>query len=246
MNADFVGRHKWDSWFWAVVWAYCLIVILFGFAPPVKERFFDGTYEPASIALQIHVWSFSAWISLLAIQAFLAGKGQLKWHQQFGMVMLPLAVIMVLSAGAAELESAQRAIAAGRDVNFRATTFGTLICFSVLVPLAWVARKSPAAHKRLILMATASIMSGAHFRVWGRWWPEEWFDESFLSRLLFFFGGAMIVITFGMIYDLMTRKALHPIYKICVPIIIAAQVLLIVAYDSAGFDAWLRPILAGI
>ena len=78
MDARFTKRHEWDSRFWVFVWLYSLIVILFGFAPPVQDRFFDDVQEPASIALQLHVWSFSAWMSLLAIQAFLVGMSDVQ------------------------------------------------------------------------------------------------------------------------------------------------------------------------
>lgn len=246
MDPRFTIRHKWDSRFWVFIWLYCLVVILFGFAPPVQDRFFDGSYEPASFALQVHVWSFSAWMVLLALQAYLVGTGRTNWHRQFGIAMLPLALIMLVSAGLGEIESTQRALARGRTVEFRAITFSMLIGFAILVPIAWYARRNPPAHKRLILMATASIMAGAHFRNWGVWWSEEWFDESFLSRLLFYFGGTMILITAGMIYDLISRKALHPVYKIGAPITLVAQILVIIVHDSTWFDPWLRPVIESI
>ena len=243
MDARFAKRHDWDSWFWVFVWLYSLVVILFGFAPPVQDRFFDDFQEPASIALQLHVWSFSAWMSLLAIQAYLVGKGKMNWHQFFGLAMVPLAIVMLWSAGVSEIGSAQRAIANGRTLEFRAVTFFMLIGFAVLVPFAWFARKNPPAHKRLILLATASIMAGAHFRNWGKWWSDEWFDESFISRLLFYFGGTMILMAFGVIYDLVSRKTLHPVYKIGVPIMLAAQIVVIMVHDSTWFDPWLRPFI---
>ena len=245
MDPRFSARHKWDSWFWLVFWLYCFIVIMFGFRPPVEARFFsDGETVPATIALQAHVWSFSAWMSLLGIQAFLAGTNRMELHRFFGLAMLPLAAVMLSAAGFSEMESAQRSLALQDfGVGFRAVTFGMLITFAVIVPFAWVKRKDPPAHKRLILLATASIMSGAHFRNWGAWWSQEWFDESFLSRLLFYYGGTMILASLGMAYDLISRKALHPVYKIAVPVMLAWQVAVIMAYDSEWFPRWFGPII---
>lgn len=243
MDARFVKRHEWDSLFWLIVWLYALIVVLFGFADPVHARFVLGEKQPASIALQVHVWSFSAWLVLLALQAWLVGSARMDWHRQFGLAMLPLALIMLVSAGISETDSARRAMEAGRTLNFRAVTYGMLVGFTIFVILAWRERKNPPAHKRLILMATASVMAGAHFRTWGDWWPEGWFEASFLVRLLFFWGGTMIVIAMGMSYDLITRKALHPVYKIGAPLVVAAQILTIVAFDSDWFDPLIRPLI---
>ncbi len=92
-------------------------------------------------------------------------------------------------------------------------------------------------------MATASIISGAHFRIWGDWWPEAWFDGSFMVRMLFFWGGTMILMTMGIIYDLISRGALHPVYKIGVPLVLGAQALIIVAFDSEWFDPLIRPLI---
>lgn len=243
MDPRFTTRHKWDGYFWLFCLLYSLIVILFGFAPPVQDRFFDDVQEPASIALQLHVWSFSAWISLLAIQAYLASSKRMDTHRFFGLAMLPLALLMLLSAGISEIESAQRAIANGRGLNFRATTAGVLIGFAVIIPFAWAKRTDPPAHKRLILLATATIMAGAHFRNWGAWWSDDWFEASFVSRFLFFHGGTVILASIGMAYDLVTRKALHPVYKIAVPIMLLWQVLVIVAFDSEWIDPLLRPLV---
>lgn len=244
MDPKFSTRHKWDSYFWLFFWLYCFIVILFGFRPPVEARFFsDGDPVPATIALQAHVWSFSAWMSLLGIQAFLAGTNRMELHRFFGLAMLPLALVMLLSAGIGEMESAKRSGEGPFGPQFRATTFGVLIAFAVIVPIAWVKRTDPPAHKRLILLATATILAGAHFRNWGDWWSQEWFDESFLSRFLFFHGGTLILVSFGMAYDLISRKALHPVYKIAVPIMLAWQVAVIMAHDSEWFPRWLRPII---
>ena len=243
MDPRFHSRHKWDGYFWLTFWLYSLVIILFGFAPPVQERFFGQDPQPASIALQLHVWSFTAWMCLLAIQAFLASKHKMELHRFFGLAMLPLALAMLGSAGMSEIYSADRAIENGRELNFRATTFGVLIGFAVLIPFAWAKRTDPPAHKRLILLATATILAGAHFRIWGAWWSDEWFEASFLSRFLYFHGGTLILVGMGIAYDLISRKALHPVYKIALPIMLAWQLAVIFAYDSDWFDPLIRPLI---
>lgn len=246
MDQLFVKRHYLDTLFWLFVWSYAVAVIVIGFAPPVQRRFFDEFQEPASIALVIHVWSFAAWMCLLGFQAYAAAAKRLAWHRQVGIVMLPLAAVMIWSGLTSEIQFQQRSLDSGRDNSaFFAVPITYLLTFAVLVWLAWRHRPNPPAHKRLMLLATAAILGGAHMRIWGDVWPENWFEESFLSRLLFFFGGTIIVVAIGMIYDFLTRRRLHSVYVIGTPCLLAAYVLAITLHDSPSWSEWARPLLGG-
>jgi hypothetical protein len=246
MDQLFLKRHNLDAWFWGLVWIYAVVIIGFGFAPPVRERFFDEIQEPASMALVIHVWSFFAWMCLLAFQAFVAATKRLKWHRQLGIAMLPLAAVMIWSGLASELQFQQRSLENGRDnSDFFAVTATYLLTFSVLVSLAWLNRRNPPAHKRLILLATAAILGGAHMRIWGDAWPESWIEESFFSRLLFYFAGTLIIVAMGMMHDFMTRQRLHRVYILGAPCLLATYISAIALHDSAAWSNWVRPFLAG-
>ena len=115
----------------------------------------------------------------------------------------------------------------------------------MLVLLAWKYRFDPPAHMRLMLMATAAILGGAHMRIWGDAWPESWLEESFASRLLFYFGGTLIIVSMGMAWDLLTRRRLHPVYIIGVPCLLAFYLLAIGLHDSPAWSDWVRPLLGG-
>lgn len=246
MDQLFAKRHNLDAWFWCLVWIYAAVIIGFGFAPPVKDRFFDEYQEPASMALVVHVWSFSAWMCLLAFQAFIAATKRLELHRQVGIVMLPLAAAMVWSGLTSEMQFQQRSLESGRDnSDFFAVTATYLLTFSVLVSLAWLHRRNPPAHKRLMLLATAAILGGAHMRIWGDVWPESWIEENFASRLLFYFGGTLIIVAMGMAHDFLTRRRLHRVYIIGAPCLLVSYVLAIMLYDSPAWSDWVRPILGG-
>ena len=245
MDKIFLERHGSDGWFWSLVWLYCVVIIAFGFEPPVRERFFDDFQEPASHALVLHVWTFSAWMCLLAFQAYIAANRRLEWHRKVGLLMIPLAVAMIWSALASELQFQQRALLNGKDSSdFFAVTATYLLTFAVLVSLAWSNRRNPPAHKRLMLMATAAILGGAHMRIWGDAWPEVWFDQSYFSRLLFFFGGTLIIVAFGISHDLLSRRRLHPVYIFGAPGLVAVYMVAIWLYDSPVWAQFARPFLA--
>jgi hypothetical protein len=246
MDQLFAKRHHLDAWFWCLVWIYAAVIIGFGFAPPVTDRFFDEYQEPASMALVVHVWSFSAWMCLLAFQAFIAATKRLALHRQVGIVMLPLAAAMVWSGLTSEMQYHQGSLESGRDDSaFFAVSTTYLLTFSVLVSLAWSHRRNPPAHKRLMLLATAAILGGAHMRIWGDVWPESWIEEIFASRLLFYFGGTLIIVAMGMAHDFLTRQRLHRVYIIGAPCLLASYVLAIMLYDSSAWSDWVRPILSG-
>jgi hypothetical protein len=248
MDPRFATRHAFDSRFWALIWLYILVIVLVGFSPPVQDRFFDEFQEPASIALQLHVWSFGAWMVLLAMQAWFASTGRMERHRMFGNAMLPLAAVMVLSAGIAELQFHQRVIAnGGNEAGFTAISGTYLLPFCVLVPMAWIARKDPPAHKRLILMATATICAGAHLRTISIFSPEAfWRSDAYLNHLVFGFGGSMLIIAMGMAYDLYSRGSLHPVYRKVAPALFVLYAVAAWAYGSEGYADIARRVIEAL
>lgn len=246
MDTRFTKRQPGDSRFWAALWLYIFVIVLLGFRQPVTDRFFDDFQEPASIALQLHVWSFAAWLVLLAMQAWLAATKRMAWHRKFGVAMLPLAALMVLSAGTAEFAAQQREVANGDTGAFSAFTIFYLVPFAVLVPLAWRARIDPPAHKRLILMATATICAGAHLRTVTSFDPALfWQSDNYFVHLFVGFGGSMLIIAMGMAWDLYSRGALHRVYRIGAPILFAIYAVAAWVYGTEGYGEATQAFLSG-
>jgi len=228
-----------------VLWLYILTIVLIGFSDPVSQRFFDEVREPAAWPLVIHVWSFSAWLGLLAIQAWCAATKRMEWHRTFGLVMLPLAAVMVWAAETSEVAAIMRDFGKGGSPTFLAISVTFVTTFSVFVILAWIKRSDPPAHKRLILLATAAIMGGAHTRSIGHFWPVVWDWRDFAHALPLWFGGTWIIFGIGVGYDLLTRGELHPVYKYAALPLLAVDALAAYLYASPAFDAWMRPFLTG-
>jgi hypothetical protein len=246
MNTGFAARHPGDSRFWASLWLYILIIVLLGFRQPVAARFFDDFQEPAPIALQLHVWSFAAWLVLLATQAWFAATKRMDWHRKLGVAMLPLAALMVVSAGTAEFATQQRQVANGDTGAFSAFTIFYLVPFAVLVPLAWRARTDPPAHKRLILMATATICAGAHLRTISSFYPTLfWESNNYFTHLFVGFGGSMLIIAVGMAWDLYSRGTLHRVYRIGAPILFMIYIIAAWVYGTESYGAATKAFLGG-
>ncbi len=107
------------------------------------------------------------------------------------------------------------------DPAFISVMFSDMFVFGVLAGAGIYLRKQPAAHKRLILMATLGLTDAG----FGRWisilieplfgkdyWTYHSFSEGFLSFFGFqMLGPLLLLLTVG-VYDLITRKRLHPVY----------------------------------
>jgi hypothetical protein len=221
-QSSFAQRHRSDSWFWAALLLVSIVLILIAFEPPVRARV-GGLSSPASWALIVHVWSYSAWFVVLGVQAFLVSRRRIRWHRLIGLTMLPLAAVMVCSGILAQVEGDLLRIGERPELlNFTVIPLSYIAMFAMLVVAAWIARRRPAAHKRLLLLATGSIMSGVFIRALGSiLFPL--LPHSLMTELFIYYGGTILFIVAGVGYDLATRRKVHPVYLVSVPIMLAAM-----------------------
>jgi hypothetical protein len=121
---------------------------------------------------------------------------------------------------------------AASDPPFLSVMLGDMLVFGGLVTAGMLMRRSPAAHKRVMLIATL-VLTDAGF---GRWLSPkivEWMGLKNYWELKNFSEGAWPFIRFQLLpvytliaalgaFDLFTRKRLHPVYlraiACCLPI----------------------------
>ena len=107
-----------------------------------------------------------------------------------------------------------------------------MLSFGSLATAALVARRNPAAHKRLILLATTVIVGAAYDRWWGDALTAAFGDG--LGGMLINEYLATDLILFGAVaYDFYTRGRIHRVYEIAVPIILVLQIATTIIYHSA-------------
>jgi hypothetical protein len=189
--------------FFCVIAAITAATVLLGFA---KTYFLAGVFAAKlpSTLVHIHGALFTSWIALLATQIVLVSMGRVRWHMRLGIVGMFLAPLMVI-VGFATLFAYIRRPTGLRilppPVQHGITAFDTLtLCiFAGLTLWAFLARRDAAAHKRLMLLATITILGPAIVR-----WPFGFVHGTFgilpvMDSLL-----AVLVI-----YDLWTRRSLH-------------------------------------
>lgn len=239
---NFAQRHKFDSWFWAVLLLVSFILVLIAFEPPVRARV-KGLSPPASWALIIHVWSFSAWLVLIGLQAFLVSRRRLQWHRFLGLAMLPLAAVMIWSGTMAQVEGDLLRIEKRPELlSFTIIPLSYIAMFAVLVAAAWMARSRPPAHKRLLLLATGCLMSGVFIRALGPMlFPV--LPASPITELSINYGGTILFILAGAGYDLATRGKVHRVYLVAVPIMFITMVAVMLSTRTQWLPEVTRKLL---
>ncbi len=158
--------------------------------------------------IHVHAAIFSGWIALFAAQIAFAATGRVALHRKlgnwgiwYGVVIIVVGVVTAFSQfadriDAGRLEEAQtRLLAPLTDMIVFPLFFGAAVFY----------RHKPELHKRLMLVATTTLLVAAALRMnfLGEPLPRP-------MRLLVWFSP----ILFGMAYDLVTRRSIHPVYLI--------------------------------
>jgi hypothetical protein len=180
-----------------------LAVVAIGFAP---TYYMAGVFRaplPSPI-LHVHGALFSTWMLLLMVQSGLISAKRVDWHRRLGVAGFLLACVMVVAAilGAANLALRLKAVPNSEPtLGFLVVPFTDAFDFAVLAGFAYALRRSPAQHKRLIIIATAGIAGAAFFR----WHVPILFHDGYAA-----YTASYVFLLFIGAYDLWSTHRLHP------------------------------------
>ncbi len=187
----------------------CAAVAFAGFAPTYFFRAFSDL-PPLSLPAHIHGAVFSAWMLLVVAQAGLVRADRSSVHRRLGMLGAALAVLMLWAGTVAALGVVVRFEATGlrplglAPIAFLSTQLGMLLQFAVFVALALAFRRRPEVHKRLMLLATISLLPPAvarfHLENHGVNFP-------YMSTLL-----AYSLVAVAIAYDFVRTRRVHAAY----------------------------------
>ncbi len=187
---------------------------------------------PQETFFYFHGAVFAAWFALLIVQVTLVAKRRLDLHRKLGWfgAILSLAMIIMGVAGAI--------IAARRPTGFHGIPMpgqqfmiipiGDMALFALFVGLAIAQRSNPQAHKRLMLVASISILTAAIAR-----WPFA----IMAGGPPVFFGLTDLFLVPLVAWDLATRRRLHPVTLWGGLLLIVSQPLRLVL---SGTETWSR------
>jgi hypothetical protein len=147
-----------------------LATVFAGFAP---TYFLAGMTRAhlASPILHVHGAAFTAWVVLLIVQSALVAAHKIKIHQWLGFGTFALGAFMVVLGVLAATDSMVRHIPKNgiASEEFYIVSLSEMMIFAVLLVFAYRARRRAAEHKRLIYVATTTLMGAAIFRL-----PMHW------------------------------------------------------------------------
>jgi hypothetical protein len=219
-------------WFYVWMAGTCALIAFAGFAPTYWLQLAPGTFVGSSL-LHLHGLMFSAWTLYFLAQTTLVAMGHPGSHRTWGLAGISLATAMVLVGFAAADEVLIRRLAAGfgdRARAFHIVSTSMAALFGLFVCAAIVYVRRPEIHKRLMLMATITVLPPAIARVFfavnvgigaglrpGLGGPRT-VESVLMTGLL-----ADLLIVAAMTYDWRTRGRVHPAYLIGGGIIVAVQ-----------------------
>jgi hypothetical protein len=159
--------------------------------------------------VEIHGAVFTAWILFYLLQNLLAMNGGMKLHRRLGIVGVILAPMVVFLGLAVTLRQARQ----GRFFPFPdaaslvAVSTAQMLLFACFITTGLLLRRDGETHKRLILMSAQLFFFPAFGRLLHGINPT-----TLLLALCFYFAGP--------IYDLITRRSIHPAYRLGVPLLV--------------------------
>lgn len=194
------GR-RFDHIFFSGMALLMLSTVFVGFAHTYYLAGVFGAPLPSRI-IHIHGAVFSCWILLLVTQTSLVSAGRVDIHRRLGIAGFVVACLMVIVGALAATDALVRqAGPPGADPKFfYIIPLTDMLIFGTLIFFAFRSRSNPAAHKRLILIATTALMIAAVAR-----WPVALIYRNPLRATLCTY----IFLVILMAYDFWSTRKVH-------------------------------------
>jgi len=195
------ARVKSDRFFFTGMALASGMAVFVGFSP----SYFLRTAELPALTPLYHVHGalFTAWICLLIAQTALVAGHRTDIHRSLGVAGAVLAALVFLAGVAVSVETLRRdgGPPGGDPRNFFAVPMGDIIAFGVLVTAAVLQRRRSDAHKRLMLLATISLLTAAVGR---------FLVQVGMAGPIGLFLGTDLFVLIVVAYDLVSRSRVHP------------------------------------
>ena len=206
-----------------------LITVFAGFSRSYFLKAQFGT-PPLSTLLHVHGLVFTSWILLFLAQTTLVAARRTDIHRRlgvFGGVLAALLLILGTATAIIRVKGGSAPIPGVPPLAFLAVPLVDLVVFASLVGAAFYYRHRADMHKRLMTLATVALLSAPIARL-----PFEFMKAGPPA----FFGLADLFIVALLVYDLATRRRVHPATIWGGLLILASQPLRLMI---AGTPAWL-------
>jgi hypothetical protein len=214
------------------------IIVLTAFGGFARTYYLKGAFDSPSLSTLVHVHAamMTAWVILFVTQTRLIAAQRADLHRRLGVVGAVLIVLIVVIGVATAIQAARRGVTTPGmpPLVFLVVPLGTVFVFATLACAAIYYRRRSDFHKRLMLLATLSILTPAIARI-------PWDAFRALGPPLFLGLTDACVLAF-VAYDTVKHRRLHPAFGWGTLFFLATQPLRILLGHTAAwaqFAAWL-------
>lgn len=228
------GR-RYDHYFFSSLALLILATVFYGFA---HTYYLAGVFHaplPSAI-IHVHGAVFTLWILLLVTQTSLVAAGRVDIHKRLGIGGFLLGCAMVIIGVTAATNSLVLGLhgTVERAQAFYLVPLSSMAIFAALLFFSFRARRDPAAHKRLICIATINMLLAAIVR-----WPVPYLNHHIPRAMWFEF----LFIAAIAAYDVWSTHKIHRATLWAGAFVIVVQELALPIGVSApwqAFAAWVR------
>lgn len=145
-----------DRWFYPAMAVAIVLAEAIGFGHSERARAAEHhALQPMAI---LHVALFSGWLGLFLVQTLLAATVRVRFHRRLGVVAATVAMLMVVTAPPLAIDLARRGVASSDPRALLLTMLADLVAFAVFVGCGILFRRRVESHRRLMLLATTSLL----------------------------------------------------------------------------------------
>lgn len=228
LNTAVIGRPRARIFYVGMAVAVILTVFA-GFSRTYFLKAHYGTPE-LSLLLHVHGLVFTGWVLLFLAQTSLVAAHRTHLHRRLGVAGAALAALVLVVGTATAIlrvKGGSAPVPGVPPLAFLAIPLFDMVVFGILVGAGLYQRRRLDTHKRLMTLATISLLPAPIARL-----PLALLEAGPPA----FFGLADLFIVVMLVYDLATRRRIHPATAWGGLLIVASQPLRLII---AGTPAWL-------
>lgn len=202
-------RVQTDRIFYTAAACVIALIVFAGFAPTFYLR--PGSQPALSTLLTVHGALFTSWIVILIAQTSFIAANRRDVHKRVGLAAVGLGAAMVVLGVTAALDAVRRGAAPLPGVDprtFLIIPLGDMVLFASFLAAGFYFRRSAETHKRLMLLATMSLLGAA----FGRIIPLSGVTFLVQGGPFSIFGLVLTLVAIAAVYDFATRGRVHRVY----------------------------------
>ena len=204
-----------------------ILIVFAGFAHTFYLKLAFGT--PAlSLLLHVHGLVMSSWFVLFLVQAWLVSSGNVRLHRKLGMFGACLAVLLIVFGCTVAIHAARTGHTPPgvSPLAFLIIPLGDMLVFAILIGCALGLRRRSDFHKRLMLLASLSLLTAPITRI-----PIDFLYHKIVTD----FSLTVLVVLACVAWDTIRNRRLHPAFGWGASLIVVSWPLRLAA---ARTQAW--------